>query len=127
MNFWSREWPFLFLVKYSIKKSEEFKKIYEEKNSFATKNLVMYISKNSDLERNRLGISVSHKVGNSVIRHSLTRKIREIYRNNLKNIKKGYDIVIVLRVGSDKKEVFNLNEDFLYLCKKNNVYIEEKD
>ena len=114
-------------MKYSIKKSEEFKKIYEEKNSFATKNLVMYISKNSDMERNRLGISVSHKVGNSVIRHSLTRKIREIYRKNLKNIKKGYDIVIVLRVGSDKKEFFNLNEDFLYLCKKNNVYIEEKD
>ena len=127
MNFWSREWPFLFLVKNSIKKNKEFKKIYEEKNSFATKNLVMYISKNSDMESNRLGISVSHKVGNSVVRHSLIRKIREIYRNNIKNIKKGYDIIIVLRVGSDKKEFFNLNEDFLYLCKKNNIYIEEKD
>ena len=121
MNFWSREWPFLFLVKNSIKKNEEFKKIYEEKNSFATKSLVMYISKNSDMESNRLGISVSHKVGNSVVRHSLIRKIREIFRNNLKNIKKGYDIVIVLRVGSDKKEFFNLNEDFLYLCKKHNI------
>ena len=127
MNFWSREWPFLFLVKNSIKKNEEFKKIYEEKNSFATKNLVMYISKNSDMESNRLGISVSHKVGNSVVRHSLIRKIREIYRKNINNIKKGYDIIIVLRVGSDKKEFFNLNEDFLYLCKKNNIYIEEKD
>lgn len=127
MNFWSREWPFLFLVKNSIKKNEEFKKIYEEKNSFATKNLVMYISKNSDMESNRLGISVSHKVGNSVVRHSLIRKIREIYRKNIKNIKNGYDIIIVLRVGSDKKEFFNLNEDFLYLCKKNNIYIEEKD
>ena len=113
-------------MKYSIKKNEEFKKIYEEKNSFATKNLVMYISKNSDMESNRLGISVSHKVGNSVVRHSLIRKIREIFRNNLKNIKKGYDIVIVLRVGSDKKEFFNLNEDFLYLCKKNKIYIEEE-
>ena len=126
MNFWSREWPILFLVKNSIKKNEEFKKIYEEKISFATKNLVMYISKNSDMESNRLGISVSHKVGNSVVRHSLIRKIREIFRNNLKNIKKGYDIVIVLRVGSDKKEFFNLNEDFLYLCKKNKIYIEEE-
>ena len=125
MNFWSREWPFLFLVKNSIKKNKEFKKIYEEKQSFATKSLVMYISKNSDVERNRLGISVSHKVGNSVIRHSLIRKIREIYRNNLIRIKKGYDIVIVLRVGSDKKEFFNLNEDFLYLCKKNKIYTEE--
>lgn len=108
-------------MKNSIKKNEEFKKIYEEKNSFATKNLVMYISKNSDMESNRLGISVSHKVGNSVVRHTLTRKIREIFRKNIENIKKGYDIIVVLRVDSDKQEFFNLNEDFLYLCKKHGI------
>lgn len=108
-------------MKYSIKKNEEFKKIYEEKNSFATKNLVMYILKNSDVERNRLGISVSHKVGNSIVRHALTRRMREIFRKNIENIKEGYDIVVVLRVGSDKVEFFNLNEDFLYLCKKHKI------
>ena len=108
-------------MKDSIKKNEEFRKIYEEKESYATKNLVMYISKNSDVERNRLGISVSHKVGNSVVRHTLIRKIREIFRKNIDSIKKGYDIVIVLRVGSDKVEFFRLNEDFLYLCKKHNI------
>ena len=89
-------------MKYSIKKSEEFKKIYEEKNSFATKNVVMYISKNSDVESNRLGISVSHKVGNSVVRHTLSRRIREIFRENQDSIENGIDIIVVLRVGSDK-------------------------
>ena len=108
-------------MKNSIKKSRDFKKTYEEKNSFATKNLVMYISKNSDMEKNRLGISVSHKVGNSVVRHTLTRRIREIYRKNINNIEKGYDIIVVLRVGSDKQEFFNLNEDFIYLCKKHGI------
>lgn len=110
-------------MKNSIKKNKEFKKIYDDKISFATKNLVMYISKNSDMESNRLGISVSHKVGNSVVRHTLVRKIREIFRKNIDSIKKGYDIVIVLRVGSDKVEFFKLNEDFLYLCKKHNISI----
>ena len=111
----------------SIKKNEEFKRIYEEKNSFATKNLVMYISKNSGMERNRLGISVSHKVGNSVVRHTLIRRIRDIFRRNDKNIKKGFDIVIVLRVGSNKQEFFNLNEDYLYLCRKHKIFGDEKD
>ena len=113
-------------MKDSIKKNEEFKKIYEEKNSFATKNLVMYISKNSDVESNRLGISISHKVGNSVVRHTLIRRIREIFRKNIKSIKKGIDIIVVLRVGSEKQEFFNLNEDFLYLCKKHNIFESEK-
>ena len=108
-------------MKDSIKKNSEFKKIYEEQKFFATKNLVMYISKNSDVESNRLGISVSHKVGNSVVRHTLIRRIREIYKENKERIKKGYDIVIVLRVGSDKREFFKLNEDFLKLCKKHRI------
>ena len=112
-------------MKDSIKKSEDFKKVYEEKNSFATKNIVMYISKNSDVERNRLGISVSHKVGNSVVRHTLMRRIREIYRKNKENIKKGYDIVLVLRVGSDKEEFFKLDEEYLMLCKKHGIIIKE--
>lgn len=124
MNFGRNGDHFYFeLMKYSIKKKEDFKKIYEEKKSFATKNLVMYILKNSDMERNRLGISVSHKVGNSVVRHTLIRRIREIFKRNLNDIKKGYDIVIVLRVGCDKVEFFNLNEDFIYLCKKHKIYI----
>ena len=114
-------------MKYSIKKNSDFKKIYEEKNSFATKNIVMYISKNSDMESNRLGISVSHKVGNSVVRHTLIRRIREIFKNNLKKIDNGIDMVIVLRVGSEKVEFFKLNEDFLKLCKKHRIINSSKE
>lgn len=108
-------------MKNSIKKNKEFKEIYEKNNSFATKSLVMFISKNSDTERNRLGISVSHKVGNSVVRHTLVRRIREIYRKNQDVLKEGFDIVVILRVGCDKKEFFDLNEEFLHLCKKHGI------
>ena len=108
-------------MKHSIKKNSDFKKVYDEKNSFATKNIVMYISKNSDVESNRLGISISHKVGNSVVRHTLSRRIREIFRANVDEIEKGIDIVVVLRVGSDKVEFFKLKDDFLKLCKKHGI------
>ena len=109
----------------SIKKGKEFKNIYEEKNAFATKNLVLFISKSCDLESNRYGISVSRKVGNSVIRHTLTRRIREIYRKNENKILKGIDIIIVLRVGSDKAKFIELNEEFLMLCKKHGIIKKE--
>ena len=113
-------------MKNSLKKSKEYKKVYENNNSFATKNIVMFVLKNEDMERNRYGISVSHKVGNSVIRHTLIRRIREIYRKNDEKIKQGYDIVIVLRVGSDKQEFLKLNEDFLQLCRKHGI-LEKED
>ena len=112
-------------MKNSIKKNKEFKEIYEKNNSFATKSLVMFISKNSDTERNRLGISVSHKVGNSVVRHLLIRRMREIFRKNEEKIKNGYDIIVVFRIGSDKKEFQIIEKDFIYVCKKHGILKEE--
>ena len=63
----------------SLKKNRDFQNVYKKGKSYANRYLVMYVLKN-DTERNRLGISVSKKVGNSVIRHHVTRLIRESYR-----------------------------------------------
>jgi ribonuclease P protein component len=57
----------------------------------------MVVNKN-DIAKNRLGIIVSKKVGNSVIRHRITRLIKESYRLHEHEIEKGYDIVIVGKV-----------------------------
>lgn len=54
----------------------------------------MYIKKN-DLEHSRIGFTVTKKIGNSVVRNKVRRRIREIVRQNLENIMDGYDIVIV--------------------------------
>ena len=114
-------------MKNSLKKTKEFKKVYDNKKSYSTKNLVLFILKNDDMERNRLGISVSHKVGNSVIRHTLTRRIREIFRANVDKLKKSFDLVVVLRINSDKTEFFKLNRDFIYLCKKLGIWDDSDD
>ena len=63
----------------SLKKSKDFQNVYNKGNSYANRLLVMYVLENHT-DKNRLGISVSKKVGNSVIRHHLTRLLREGYR-----------------------------------------------
>ena len=63
----------------SIKKNSEFQKVYKTGKSYANKLLVMYVKRVDDGKEPRIGISVSKKVGNSVVRHHVTRLVRESY------------------------------------------------
>ena len=74
----------------SLKKNRDFQLVYKSGTSKANRYLVMYVRENQ-LEKNRVGISVSKKVGNSVVRHHLARLIRESYRLNEEKFKCGYD------------------------------------
>ena len=80
----------------SLKKNSDFQKVYRQGKSYANRYLVMYVLENHT-EGNRLGISVSKKVGNSVIRHHLTRLIRESYRLHEDMSNNGLDIVVIAR------------------------------
>ena len=100
----------------SLKNSLEFGNVYKQGTSYANKYLVMYITDN-DLEINRLGISVSKKVGNSVVRHRITRLIREAYRLNMNHLIRGKDIVVVARVNSKGHNYWDIESAFLHLAK----------
>ena len=80
----------------SLKKNKDFQNVYKKGKSYANKYLVMYILENQT-DQNRLGISVSKKVGNSIVRHRLTRLIRESYRLNEEMFNSGLDIVVIAR------------------------------
>ena len=80
----------------SLKKNKDFYKVYNNGKSFANRYLVMYVLENHT-PNNRLGISVSKKVGNSVIRHHITRLIRESYRLQEDMFNSGLDIVVIAR------------------------------
>ena len=77
----------------SLKKNQDFQSVYRAADSKANRYLVLYRLDNG-LSKNRIGISVSKKVGNSVVRHHMCRLIRESYRLNEKSIKPGYDLVV---------------------------------
>lgn len=83
----------------------------------AGRHLVVYKLENG-LKRNRLGISVSKKVGNSVVRHHLARLIRENYRLSEELYKEGYDIVVIARVAAKKADYLVIGKNLSQLSKK---------
>ena len=99
----------------SLKKNRDFKTVYGNGKSRANKYLVMYVMKNGT-EKNRIGISVSKKVGNSVVRHHLTRLIRELYRLNEHHFKKGLDIIFIVRVNAKKIDYHTLEKALMHVA-----------
>jgi ribonuclease P protein component len=100
----------------SLKSNNDYKLIYRTAKSYANKYLVMYVKKNK-LNINRLGISVSKKVGNSVVRHRITRLIRESYRLSEMNILIGFDIIVVARADASGRTYNEIESALLHLIK----------
>ena len=99
----------------SLKKNEDFRKVYENGVSLADSFLVMYKLPNNSNE-NRLGISVCKKVGNSIVRHHLTRLIREAYRLHEEMFDTGLDIVIVARSRAKNSSYKTIEKSLLKLA-----------
>lgn len=105
----------------SLKKNKDFQNVYNTGKSYANKYLVMYIRKNS-ICRNRLGISVSKKVGNSVVRHRLTRLLRESYRLQEEHFLCGYDMIAVVRVNARNCTFADMESALIHLGKLHKIY-----
>ena len=108
----------------SLKKNSDFKTVYKKGRSYANKYLVMYVLENNQ-SGNRLGISVSKKVGNSVVRHHLTRLLRESYRLHEKVFNSGLDIVVVARNSAKDCSYFEIESALLHLGKLHNIIRNE--
>lgn len=108
----------------SLKKNKDFQLVYKNGISKANKVFVMYVMKNQS-ERNRIGISVSKKVGNSVVRHHLTRLVRESYRLNETSFKRGYDFIIMLRQGTADKTYHEIENSLLHISRIHGLLVEE--
>ena len=106
----------------SLKKNNDFQKVYRKGTSQANRYLVMYVLENKDRHmENRLGISVSKKVGNSVVRHRITRLIRESYRLNETSFRQGVDIVVVARPSAKDRSYQEIESALMHLAGRTKV------
>jgi len=103
-----------------LKKNHEFKRLYNKGKSAASQCVVVYCRRNGRAE-NRLGITVSAKLGGAVQRNRIRRRLKEIYRTNEERFSTGYDIVIVARMRSRFAGFVELQSSVLSLTKKLNL------
>ena len=110
----------------SIKRRQDFQAAYRGGKSFANKDVVMYVKRKDTPER-RIGISVSKKVGNSVVRHRITRLIRESYRLNEEKFVDGLDLVIIARPSAKEKNFFDIESALLHLGRLHGILHAEQE
>ncbi|MCL2078301.1 MAG: ribonuclease P protein component [Oscillospiraceae bacterium] len=101
----------------SLNKNHEFRRLYSKGKSVAAKCVVVYARRNGGAE-NRLGITVSKKLGGAVQRNRIRRRLKEIYRLNEHLLRAGYDIIIVARMSSHNALYSELNNSILSLFAK---------
>lgn len=137
----------------SMKKNSDFQRVYKQGRSYANRLFVMYVEETGKQEtlkdtcmpfgssketlkdtcmpfgcnkETRIGISVSKKVGNSVVRHRMCRLVREIFRLNKHRIRTGLNIIIVVRPAAKYSDFHELESAYLHLCGLHNIKLESK-
>lgn len=111
-----------FFVKYtvSLKENHIFRRLYRKGSTAADSRLAIYVRRNGR-PGNRLGLTVSTKVGHAVVRNRLRRRLREIYRLHEQELVRGVDLVVVARVRAGSSYYRQLEESFVRLCRKLNL------
>lgn len=109
----------------SLKSSSDFGQVYHQGKPYGNKLLVVYILERGQNQPGRVGISVSKKVGNSVVRHRIKRRLKECFRTHLDRWKDGFDIVVVARQASSEADYQSLESALAHAGKHLHIYIED--
>ena len=108
----------------SLKLNHIFQRLYHTQG-YADAFLVLYARRNR-LGRNRVGITVSKKLGHAVVRNRTRRRLREIYRLHEAQFTPGWDIVVVARTRAVEAPFDKLTASFLRLAQKAGLLREEE-
>ena len=102
----------------SLKRNDDFRRIYSRGRSFAGGYVVVYVLKNR-YRFNRLGITVSKSTGNAVMRNRAKRVIRAAYTNLEDKLPQGgFDLVIDSRSRGAQKKEQQIRKDMEYALRK---------
>ena len=101
---------------HSLKLNHIFQRLYRT-NGQANGCLVLYARKNRT-DTNRVGITVSKKLGHAVVRNRVRRRLREVYRLNEAQFRPGWDIVVVARSRCIAADFQSITKAYLALAAK---------
>lgn len=101
----------------TLKLNYEFHRLYSKGKSAVTPFLVVY-ARRSKRQGNRIGYTVSNKLGHAVVRNRIRRRLREIYRLHEGEFLRGTDLVIVARARAASADYRQLEHALLSACGK---------
>ncbi len=105
----------------SLRKTEQFLRCYKKGRRCANGYLILYVCGNG-LGRNRIGVVVSKKVGNSVVRHRVKRLVREVYRLSEQGFNSGLDLTVVARKDAKDADYRTIRSALLHLAMRAGIY-----
>lgn len=108
----------------SLKLNHVFRRLYHT-SGFADSCMVLYARKNRT-GINRVGITVSKKLGHAVVRNRTRRRLREVYRLHETRFQPGWDIVVVARTQAVNAPFDKLTASYLALAKKAGILLPEE-
>ncbi len=108
-----------------LQKDRDFRKVYRHRNSMANRLLIIYIRENQE-EYNRVGFTVSKKVGKATVRNRVKRRMKESYRLRHHHVKLGYDVVFIARDTAADSSLAEIDSAMMHLLRKKKL-IKKKD
>ncbi|WP_409343676.1 ribonuclease P protein component [Paenibacillus sp. MBLB4367] len=106
---------------YRLAKREDFNHVYRRGKSVANQQFVLYAMAQPKQEHFRLGVSVSKKIGNAVVRNRLRRMMKEIIRLHIPEISGGFDFIIIARKPAADLEYAQMEKSILHVLKRANL------
>ncbi|MGF2618429.1 ribonuclease P protein component [Rossellomorea vietnamensis] len=101
-----------------VKKNSEFQEVFKKGTSFANRQFVVYKLKKEDQQLFRIGLSVSKKIGNAVVRNQVKRYIRQVFLELKDDVKNQYDYVIIARKPAADMEFHEIKKSLMHVLKK---------
>ena len=110
---------------FSLKRNKQFRQVYRKGKSVACRELVLIYAKNrSDMVH--VGFSVGKKLGNSVVRNRVKRRLREAFRPNLPLLLPGFDLIVIARDPARDAPFYSLADSLRYLLRKAGLFQKPK-
>ena len=110
---------------YSLKRNKEFRYVYRVGKSAGSRLMVLIYAKSRNPEV-RVGFSVSKKIGNSVMRNRVKRRMRESFRPMIPCVKSGYNLIFIAREPVAQEEFQNIQKTMRYLLRKAEIFENEQ-
>lgn len=103
--------------KLRIKKNKEFQEVFQKGKSVANRQFVVYVMKKSDQPYFRIGLSVSKKIGNAVMRNQIKRYVRQTFLELKDDVHIGIDLVIIARKPTSEMDFHEIKKSLIHVLK----------